>query len=132
MPLNGRLPLSKAIRNKLRMCVALREYSSIHEGGSKTLKQQHQLLYDFYHDVTGKNPSQVCMLTEEKLHYADLYDTTSYRNVTSKKKKTTCSKVVLKQSLSKDEIRMHYLGTDINVDDLEKKSRSGDILFNGR
>jgi hypothetical protein len=132
MPLNARLPLPKAIRNELRMCVALRGYSSIREGSGKTLKQQRQLLYDFFHGVTGKNPSQVRMLTEGKLHYADLYDTTTHRNVTSKKKKTTCSKVVLKQSLSKDETRLYYLGTDINVDDLEKKNRSGDTLLNGR
>ena len=72
------------------------------------------------------------MLTEGKLYYTDLYDTISHRNVTSKKKKTTYSKVVLKQSLSKDETRMHYLGTDINADDLRKKNRSGETLLNGR
>jgi hypothetical protein len=130
--LNTRLPLPKSIRNELRMCVALRGYSSIREGTGKTIKQQRQLLYDFYHGVSGKNPSQIGMLSEGKLHYADLYDTTLHRNVTSKKKKTTCSKVVLKQSLSKDDTRLYYLGTDINVDDLEKKNRSGATLLNGR
>ena len=40
MPLNARLPLSKAIRNELRMCVTLRGYSLIREDSSKTLKQR--------------------------------------------------------------------------------------------
>ena len=78
--------LPKAIRDELRMCCALRGYSSIREGDGKTIKQQHDLISDFFHGVTGKSPSQIRMLCEGKLHYGDLYDSSLQRNLTSRKK----------------------------------------------
>ena len=124
--------LPKAIRDELRMCCALRGYSSIREGDGKTIKQQHDLISDFFHGVTGKSPSQIRMLCEGKLHYGDLYESSLQRNLTSRKKKTTTTKIYLKENLSRDDSRVFYLGTDIFFNDLQKKNRSGDTLLNGR
>ena len=130
--------LPKAVRDELRMCCALRGFSSIRQGEGKTIKQQHDLLSDFFHGVRGKSPSQISMLTEGKLHYADLYDSPKQRNVTSrssnrKGRSTNLStRIFLKPTLSLDHSRLFFLGTDITFSDLEKKKHSGSTLLNGR
>ena len=56
--------LPKAIRDELRMCIALRGYSAIQEGQGKTLQQQYACMEDFYHGKKGHSPSQIEMMTE--------------------------------------------------------------------
>ena len=140
---NTRQPLPKTIRDELRMCCALRGYSSIRSGDGKTLKQQHQLMSYFYHGVTSTSPSQILMLTQGISPYSDLFDTTTHRTVTSKSasstKKSPTTKMFLKQKLSRDDSRVFYTGTDISFSDLEKKNRTSNTnprtsntLINGR
>ena len=132
-----RQPLPKQIRDELRMSCALRGYSSIRSGDGKTLKQQHELMSQFYHGVTNTSPSQILMLSQGISPYDDLYETTTHRAVTSKtassRKKTPTTKMYLKESLSRDDSRVFYTGTDITSSDLEKKKRTGStIIINGR
>ena len=133
---NTRQPLPKTIRDELRMCCALRGYSSIRSGDGKTLKQQHQLMSEFYHGVTSTSPSQILMLTEGISPYSDLFDTTTHRTITSKsassRKKSPTTKLFLKQKLSRDDSRVFYTGTDISFSDLEKKNRTSNTIINGR
>jgi hypothetical protein len=133
----SRQPLPKQIRDELRMTCALRGYSSIRSGEGKTLKQQHDLMFQFYHGVTNKSPSQIHMLCQGVSPYCDLYETTTHRAVTSKstgtRKKSPTTKMFLKESLSRDDSRMFYTGTDICNHDLEKKNRNGsNTIINGR
>ena len=128
--------LPKIIRDELRMCVALRGYSAIREGEGKTLQQQYVCMEDFYHGKPGHSPSQIMMMAEGELNYADLYKST-IKTITSKKsqsktKKNTAIKYYLKESLSRDDSRRYYQGTDITVRDLEKKLRTGKAILHGR
>ena len=120
------LPLPKPIRDELRMCCALRGYSKIREGDGMTIKQQHEKLSNFFHGIPGSSPSQIHMLTQGKIHYSDLFLTTTQRVVTSKskggsKRKTSSPKMYLKQTLSRDDSKTYYLGEEIKFRDLEKK-----------
>ena len=128
--------LPKAIRNELRMCVALRGYSALREGKGKTLTQQYACLEDFYHGKKGHSPSQIQMMAEGQLYYADLYDATT-KTITSKKHKSnkknnTTTRYYLKSSLTCDDSSRYYQGTDITVRDLEKKLRTGKAIIHGR
>jgi hypothetical protein len=132
----NRLP--KPIRDELRMCVALRGYSTIREGDGKTLIQQHTSMQQFFHGINGSSPSQVQMLAEGTSHYKDLYETGVVSIVTSKvasKKKNRPEQVSrrhLKIDLSRDENTLYYVGSEIRHEDLEKKNRVGRELLNGR
>jgi hypothetical protein len=72
-----RQPLLKSIQDKLRMTCALQIYSSIHSGEGKTLKQQHDVMFQFYHGVKNTKPSQILMLCQGVSPYSDLYETTT-------------------------------------------------------
>jgi hypothetical protein len=65
--------LPRAVQNKLRMCVALRGYSTIRAGEGKTLTQQYKYMEDFFHGESNHSPSQVQMLVDGQLHYGALY-----------------------------------------------------------
>ena len=73
------------------MCVALRGYSAIREGEEKTLQQQYVCMEDFYHGKQGHSPSQIEMMAEGELYYADLYKST-INTITSKNSKSKTKK----------------------------------------
>jgi hypothetical protein len=119
------------------MTCALRGYSSIRSGEGKTLKQQHDVMFQFYHGVKDTKPSQILMLCQGVSPYSDLYKTITQQTVSkkspNKKKKSPTIKTCLKESLSRDESRVYYTGTDITKSDLEKKNRNGsNTILNGR
>jgi hypothetical protein len=119
------------------MTCALQGYSSIHSGEGKTLKQQHDVMFQFYHGVKDLKPLQILMLCQDVSPYSDLYETTMQQAVSkkspNKKKKSPTTKTFLKESLSRDQSRVYYIGTDITKSDLEKKNRNGsNTILNGR
>ena len=128
--------LPKVIRDELRMCVALRGYSTIRSGEGKTLDEQYRLMEEFYHGKKNSSPSQIEMLVEGQLHYAGLYEKKPLR-ITSKKHRTKKNKentdqYYLKDSLSRDKSRKYIQKVDITVKDLEKKLRTGKAILHGR
>ena len=78
--------LPKAIRDELRMCVALRGYSSIRGGFGKKLDIQYKLMETFYHG-TSTQPSQIELLVNGQLAYASLYDSKTAPVVSKNQKK---------------------------------------------
>ena len=120
------LVLPKTIRDELRMCVALQGFSSLREGVGKTQKQQWNSMEQFFHGRDGTAPSQIKMMAEGVGRYKELYEEKkkstiiTSRNAGSKKKKNT-PRYFLKQSLSRDDSRLYYQGSDISFNDLEKK-----------
>ena len=128
--------LPKVIRDELRMCVALRGYSTIRSGEGKTLDEQYKLMQEFYHGKGNRSPSQIEMLVEGQLHYAGLYEKKSVRITSkkhrSKKKKENTDQYYLKDSLSRDKSRKYIQKMDITVKDLEKKLRTGKAILHGR
>ena len=79
--------LPKPIRDELRMTCALRGYSTIRTGSGMTVAVQREKMEQFYHAVKGKSPSQIQMLCEAKIDYADLLETSDIAVVTKKGKK---------------------------------------------
>ena len=122
----------KTIRDELRMAVALKGYSSIREGSGKTLKQQMDSLYQFFHGQEPTHPSQLRLLCNGGYPYSEFYESSS--KVATKKSSTAndTSSLVLKQSLSLDRFRTYYAGIDIKHKDLEKKHMTGLMLMSGR
>jgi hypothetical protein len=122
----------KTIRDELRMAIALKGYSSIREGSGKTLKQQMDLLYQFFHGQEPTHPSQLRLLCNGGYPYNEFYESSS--KVATKKSSTAndTSSLVLKQSLSLDRFRTYYAGIDIKHKDLEKKHMTGLMLMSGR
>ena len=116
------LVLPKAIRDELRMSVALQGYSSLREGEGKTLHQQYSAMEQFFHGVAGQAPSQIQMMAEGIGRYKEFYDKkkTPITSRKSSKKNPTLS-YYLKSSLSRDHSRLYYQGADITHRDLEKK-----------
>jgi hypothetical protein len=86
----------KTIRSELRMAIALKGYSSIREGSGKTLKQQMDLLYQFFHGQEPTHPSQFKMLCNGAYLYSDFYKSSS--KVATRKSSTAndTSSLVLK------------------------------------
>ena len=131
---NGTM-LPKAVRDELRMCVALRGYSSIRAGFGKKLEIQYKLMEKFFHGNESQ-PSQIQMLVDGQLAYADLYDNTvapvASKKVKNKKKKDSPVQFYLKHSLSRVANKQYFQHVDINVADLERKLRSGKAILHGR
>eukprot|EP00957_Ditylum_brightwellii_P006872 520024-Ditylum_brightwellii.AAC.1 len=79
--------LPKAVRNELRICVALRGYSTIQAGEGKTLTQLYKCMENFHHGKSNHSPSQIQMPVNGQLHYGALYDKKA-APISSKKQKS--------------------------------------------
>ena len=128
--------LPKAVRDELRMCVALRGYSTIRGGFGKKLDEQFVLMQDFFHGKSTHAPSQIKMLVDGQLAYAALYDTkatvVTSKKTKSKKKKESPVQLYLKPSLTRIDNTQFVQYVDITVDDLERKLRKGKAILHGR
>lgn len=117
--------LSKYVRDELRMTCALQGFSAMRQEGEKTLKKQAEFMNDFFHGVEGKRPSQIKMVAEGTSIYKELYETSIKTVVNKKKKGNAKSKSVtrrrLKDTLTRTEGILYYIGSDITHSDLEKK-----------
>ena len=61
----------KPIRHELQITCALQCYSTVREGPKKTKTGQQDMLYDYYHGVANKYPSQIKLLSEGTSFYKD-------------------------------------------------------------
>ena len=132
------MSLPKPVRDELRMSVALRGYSALKAGRGKTIKQQIQSLYDFFHGKKKHSPSQIQMLVEGQLHYACFYEKESVpistkKTKSSKKQRNNATeRFFLKKALTCVSNRIFVQNVDITVKDLEKKLLRGPDTVNGR
>jgi hypothetical protein len=94
-PTKGR-KVPKRIHDELRMTIALKVYSSIREGSRKTLKQQMDLLYQFFHGQEPTHPSQLKMLCNGSYLYSDVYKSSSKVVTTKSSTANDTSLLVLK------------------------------------
>ena len=132
MPPSNQLP--KPIRDELRMTVALRCYSILHQGKGMKQRELYASIFDLYHGKPPSKPSNLKLLCNASYSFKDLFDessdlTTSKESSTSKQSlKTFC----LKTKLHRDKSRKYFAGVDIVYNDLEKKNRTGTPLMSGR
>ena len=119
--------LPKTIRDELRMTCVLRGLSAMRQEGQKTQVKQNDFMYDFFHGIEGKRPSQIKMVAEGTSVYKDLYETTVKPVVNKKYKKvmkqgaSSVKRKRLKSVLTRQERMHYYSGYDITHTDLEKK-----------
>ena len=106
-----RLPTS--IRNELQIVCAMRGYSHIKGGKGKTLMQQYDALYTYYHGKQPSRPSQIEILCEGTLKYSDLYD--SVIKPTTSKTNEKITELVLKKTFHCDATRRLCSGKDIII-----------------
>ena len=132
MKKTSKVKLPFNIRNELRMLCAMKGYSSMKGGKGKTLMQQYDTLYAYYHGKEPSRPSQIKILCSGGYGYGDLYDSIQ-KVATSKSASTeTTEELVLKKDLHRDPTRVFRAKKEINYLDLEKKSASSPLLVTGR
>ena len=132
MKKTSKVKLPFNIRNELRMLCAMKGYSSMKGGKGKTLMQQYDTLYAYYHGKEPSRPSQIKILCSGGYGYGDLYDSIQ-KVATSKSASTeTTEELVLKKDLHRDPTRVFRAKKEINYLDLEKKSTSSPLLVTGR
>ena len=122
-----------AIRGELRMACALKAYSHLKQGKGKTIMQQHDSMFAYFHGKPTTHPSQIKLLAEGSTsQYRELYE--SIQNVATSKKddSVTTTELLLKKSLHRDPVRTFRAGKVINYLDLEKKAINGSLLVTGR
>jgi hypothetical protein len=97
----------------------------MHCGFKLTLAKQATIMSDFFHGVTGKQPSQLQMLAEGTSIYKELYVSTTQTIVSRNKKspshRTTAIHYRLKPSLTRNTSEYYYMDRDITFKDLQKK-----------
>ena len=91
-----KLPVN--IRNELQILYAMRAYNSIKGGKGKTIMQQYDALYAYYHDKPPSRPSQIKMLFEGGNTYRDLYKRQQRVATAKKDNKDSTTEFVLKKS----------------------------------
>ena len=127
--------LPKHIRDELRMTAAMRCYSVLRSGSTKSLNAQYERMSSLFHGEEPAVPSNIDMLCRGVYNYKELYDLVDCETVTSKTDNghdTVEPSLVLKKTLSRDDYRSYYAGRDIIQIDLEKKGRNGKQLITGR
>ena len=127
--------MNKEVRDELRMTAAMRCYSLLRSGGSKSLNSQYDYMSSLYHGDEPSIPSNIKMLCDGSFVYKELYDIAGDEAVVSKSSSDDSdsrTNLSLKVSLSRNKSRMFFVGTDILRSNLEKKGRNGQQLVSGR
>ena len=118
--------LPKAVRDELKMCVTLRDYSSIRGGFGMKLDYQYKKIESFYHG-TKTQPSQINLLAESQLSCAALHNRkiaiVVLKKSKSKKNKETPVQYYLKSSLARIDNKQFFQHINITAPDLERKLR---------
>ena len=73
-PKNKALSLPQYIRNELRTVCAMRGYSKMNSGKRMSHNDQWEFMARFFHDRPPKYPSQIELLVEGRMTYADLFE----------------------------------------------------------
>lgn len=123
---HNKLPV--VIWHEIRMTIALRCLSAMTTAGTKTCRELYIDLYNYYHGLGPYELGQVQLCASGQGCYGSLYEDLS-TNVTSKKKNTN---KVLKKLLTRNAYENFFMGEDITVFSLEKKSQNTNTLMSGR
>ena len=127
--------LQKELRDELRMTAAMRCYSIMRSGGSKSLNAQYEYMSSLYHGDAPSIASNIKMLCCGSYVYRDMYDTHLGDSILTKSSDTNAEsrhRLSLKVELSRDKSRVYFAEEDIFLLDLEKKGRKGKQLVSGR
>ena len=100
-------------------------------GSKKRLSDQQNFMAKFFHGRPPNHPSQIQLLTDGRVVYSDLYEEVELSATKKKDDSTTVKRLQLKKSLLHDG-RTYYSGTDIRVEDLEKKNLTGSVIIGGQ
>ena len=127
--------LQKELRDELRMTTAMRCYSIMRSGNSKSLNSQYEYMSSLFHGDSPSIASNIKMLCSGSYVYRDMYDTYEGDTILSKSSDVNLEsrpRLSLKVDLSRDKSRIYFAEEDIQYLDLEKKGRNGQQLVSGR
>ena len=127
--------LEKELRDELRLTAAMRCFSIMRSGSSKSTSAQHEYMFKLFHGDGNSVASNIEMLCNATYNYKDMYDVDDTQAVVSKTDSADAeSRLVysLKTCLHRDDTRKYYANIEITVRDLEKKGRNGKQLVSGR
>ena len=115
------------------MACALKAYSHLKQGKGKTIMQQYDSMFAYYHGKPPNRPSQIKLLAEGSTgQYRELYESVQIAATSKKADIGSTTELILKQTLHRDTLRTFRAGKEINYLDLEKKAISGNLLVTGR
>ena len=127
--------LQKELRDEMRLTAAMRCFSILRSGGSKSTSAQHDYMFNLFHGDGKSIPSNIEMLCSGSYFYKDLYDAVDSETVLSKSDNTDAESRIslsLKANLYRDSSRTYFANVDILAVDMEKKGRNGKQLVSGR
>ena len=128
--------LKKELQDELQLTAAMRCYSLLRSGGSKSTSAQHDYMFSLFHGDDSSIPSNVEMLSNGSYVYRDLFDVHECEeSVISESDNANAESrlsLSLKVSLTRDSSRRYYAKSEILPCDLEKKGRNGKQLVSGR
>ena len=113
--------LPRGIRNELRTACAMKGHSKMKSSRKMQLNEQWDFMGKYFHGRPPNYPSQIEMLVEGRAGYADLFEEVEVPATKKKDDINTVTRLRLKQIITNDERRVYYSGTDIRLEDLEKK-----------
>ena len=115
------------------MTCALKAYSHLKQGKGKTVMQQHDSMYAFFHGKPPHRPSQIKLLAEgSTASYRELYESVQNKATNKNDDLATTTELFLKKTLHRDPVMTFRAGKEINYLDLEKKAMNGSLLVTGR
>ena len=110
------------IRGELRMACALKAYSHLKQGKGKTIMQQYDSMFAYYHGKPPNRPSQIKLLAEGSTgQYRELYESVQIAATSKKADIGSTTELILKQTLHRDTLRTFRAGKEINYLDLKKR-----------
>ena len=126
--------LQKELRDEMRLTAAMRCFSILRSGGSKSTSAQHDYMFNLFHGDGKSIPSNIEMLCSGSYFYKDLYDAVDSETVLSKSDNTDAESRIslsLKANLYRDSSRTYFANVDILATDMEKKEGMGSSWYLG-
>ena len=101
-------------------------------GNKKILNEQYTYISNFFHGRPPNYPSQIQLLSEGRVAYADFYEKVEFDATKKSDNISSVKSLRLKQILTRDERRLFYSGVYIRSMDLENENKTGTVLIGGR
>ena len=116
-------------RDKLRMLLVLKGYSSIACGRGMKVIDQRTKLHQFFYGDPPNIVSHVNLLCKGVSDYSDLYEDSTYHNITNEGKNIEVDGLRLKPELILDYNKPYYAGVHITSHDIKNSNRSNKVCF---
>ena len=116
-------------RDKLKVLVVLKGYSSIACGEGMKVGDQQKKLHEFVYGSPPDKISHIDLLCKGLSEYNELYEESTYQSIDEDGKTLEIDGMKLRPELIKDYSQPYYAGIHITLQDMQSTNRSGKITF---